>query len=102
GEDGIRGWSVTGVQTCALPICRGLKVDHRSDLFSLGVVLYRLVTGKMPFTGTSTMAVLTSLAVDTPTSPRQLNAQLPESVEALRSEKRRGGKGAWGAVGAGT
>ena len=62
---------------------RGLKVDHRSDLFSLGVMLYRLCTGKMPFTGATTMAVLTSLAMDTPTPPRQLNPHLPEALEAI-------------------
>ena len=62
---------------------RGLKVDHRSDLFSLGVMLYRLCTGKMPFTGATTMAVLTSLGMDTPTPPRQLNPQLPEALEAI-------------------
>ena len=62
---------------------RGLKVDHRSDLFSLGVMLYRLCTGKMPFKGSTTMAVLTSLGMDTPTPPRQLNPQLPEALEAI-------------------
>ncbi len=62
---------------------RGHKVDHRTDLFSLGVLLYRLTTGKMPFTGDSTMAVLTSLAVDTPIAPRQHNPQIPESLEAV-------------------
>ena len=62
---------------------RGLKVDHRSDLFSLGVMLYRLAAGKMPFKGSTTMAVLTSLAVDTPTPVRELNAQLPEALEAV-------------------
>ena len=50
---------------------RGLKLDGRSDLFTLGVMLYRLATGRMPFDGSTTMAVLTSLAVDAPTAPRR-------------------------------
>jgi serine/threonine protein kinase len=62
---------------------RGLKLDGRSDLFSLGVMLYRLTTGKMPFSGTTTMAVLTSLAVDTPAPVRQLNADVPDALQVV-------------------
>lgn len=62
---------------------RGEKVDHRSDLFSLGVMLYRLTTGKMPFNGTSAMALLTSLAIDTPAPPRQLNPNIPPKLDAV-------------------
>ena len=56
---------------------RGQSVDRRSDLFSLGVVLYRMATGAQPFGGDSVMAVLTSLAVDVPTDPGELNLGLP-------------------------
>lgn len=62
---------------------RGEAVDARSDLFSLGVVLYRLSTGKMPFDGSSMMAVMTALAVDAPTPPRALNSAIPKSLEAI-------------------
>lgn len=55
-------------------------VDARSDLFSLGVVLYRLLTRKAPFRGPTTMAVLTSLAVDHPTPPHRLDPAIPRGV----------------------
>src|SRR6266545_2115871 len=48
-------------------------------------MLYRLTTGRMPFTGTDTMSMLTSLAMDTPAPVRQLNPHLPEALEVLIS-----------------
>jgi WD40 repeat protein len=62
---------------------RGEKVDYRCDLFSLGVVLYRMCAGRVPFTGASTMAVLTSLAVDAPQSVRVLNPAVPAELADL-------------------
>jgi serine/threonine protein kinase/formylglycine-generating enzyme required for sulfatase activity len=62
---------------------RGLKVDHRTDLFSLGAVLYRLCTGKNPFTGEHVMAVLSAVLTDDPTPVRERNPNVPEALAAL-------------------
>ncbi|MDB5307419.1 MAG: hypothetical protein JWO38_1621 [Gemmataceae bacterium] len=45
---------------------RGEAVDHRADLFSLGVVMYRLCTGRTPFTGANMVAVLLAVVNDVP------------------------------------
>jgi len=62
---------------------RGEKADHRADLWSLGVMLYRIATGEMPFKGSNTMAILTELATKTPSSSGVLNPNLPPEVAAL-------------------
>jgi eukaryotic-like serine/threonine-protein kinase len=62
---------------------RGAKVDHRTDLFSLGAVLYRLCTGKTPFAGPNVMAVLMALGSDDPTPVRELNPAVPEALARL-------------------
>ncbi|HUY33449.1 MAG TPA: protein kinase [Pirellulales bacterium] len=62
---------------------RGDAVGPRADLFSLGAVLYRLTTGRQPFQGPSTLAVLTALAIERPTPPRRLNAAIPPAFSDL-------------------
>lgn len=61
----------------------GAPVDARSDLFSLGCVLYRLCTGQAPFTGPTVMAVLKSIALREPTPPRELNPAVPPALSDL-------------------
>src|SRR5262249_18192922 len=61
----------------------GAKVDHRADLFSLGCVLYRMTTGRLPFTGENTLAALRALAVEVPKSPRTLNPAVPAALSDL-------------------
>src|SRR5262249_49319049 len=62
---------------------RGNAVDGRADLFSLGVVLYRMTVGREPFSGVDMLAVLSSLAMDHPTEPMQVNAAIPSALSAL-------------------
>ena len=62
---------------------RGQKVDHRTDLFSLGGVLYRLCTSTPPFSGPNVMAVLMALGSDDPTPVRELNPNVPVPLAEL-------------------
>jgi WD40 repeat protein/tetratricopeptide (TPR) repeat protein len=62
---------------------RGEPVDHRSDLFSLGSVLYMLCTGRPPFRAESTMAVLKRVCEDSPRPIRDLNPEIPEWLCAI-------------------
>ena len=56
---------------------RGERVDHRSDLFSLGSVLYAMCTGRPPFRGESLSAVITRITEDTPRPIEQFNPEIP-------------------------
>ncbi len=62
---------------------RGEPAGASSDLFSLGCVLYRLCARRLPFEGDSVIAVLTSIATETPPAPRDLNARIPDSLSVL-------------------
>ena len=65
---------------------RGEPVDHRTDLFSLGSVLFAICTGQPPFRADSTIAVLRKVSDDHPRSIRELNPEIPEWLAAIVSK----------------
>jgi len=56
---------------------RGDAIDHRTDLFSLGSVLYAMCTGRPPFRGSTTMGVLKRVSDDRPRAVREINPEVP-------------------------
>lgn len=62
---------------------RGSHIDARSDLYSAGVVLYEMITGRLPFEGDSPVSVAIQHINSIPLSPRELNEEIPEALEAI-------------------
>lgn len=62
---------------------RGKSMDHRSDLFSLGSVMYFMLMGRSPFRAETTMGVLDRINNDEPRSPREVRSEIPEWLEAI-------------------
>ncbi len=62
---------------------KGAQVDARSDLYSLGVVMYEMLTGKPPYDGESPVAIAIQHINSTPTPPRQLNPTIPLGLQQI-------------------
>ncbi len=62
---------------------RGAELDARSDLFSLGVVLYQMGTGSVPFPGTTAAVIFDGILHSTPIPAKELNSRLPLALETI-------------------
>jgi len=62
---------------------QGTAVDHRTDVFSLGVVLYEAATGRRPFESESMIDIVTSIVEEQPTSASELNPAIPRTLARI-------------------
>ncbi|HHH29621.1 MAG TPA: hypothetical protein ENK57_14920, partial [Polyangiaceae bacterium] len=89
-DDGTEGTNLTKAGTVMgtpsyMPPeqARGARVDHRADVYAVGAILYRAVTGELPFDRDDPMATVAAVLTEEPVRPRTLSAEIPEGLEIV-------------------
>ena len=59
------------------------EVDHRSDIYSLGVILYEMATSHVPFTGETALSIAMKHKGEVPKNPKQLNPHIPDDLSGV-------------------
>src|ERR687883_1052075 len=62
---------------------RGARVDQRSDLYSVGIVLYEILTGRVPFTGDTPLEIAMKHLQEVPTPPSELRPEVPHDLDLV-------------------
>jgi serine/threonine protein kinase len=84
GEEVTRPGQIMGTPAYMAPeLLSGALADARSDLFSLGVVLYEAATGRRPFQGASVAAVFGAIRNNAPPAPHQVNPRVPVQLSSV-------------------
>lgn len=68
---------------------RELALDHRTDIYSLGVVMYQLLTGQLPFQASSNYNIVYQIIHTAPTPPSRLRKGIPETLDAIIAQAMR-------------
>ncbi len=83
-----KGWTGEGIaigtpEYMSPEQAEGKVVDQRSDIYSLGIILYEMITGKVPFEGETTLSILRKQEIEPPIPPKEWIPQIPESLNRL-------------------
>ena len=79
----LTGISIGTPEYMSTEQCKGVEVDHRTDIYSLGIIFYEMLTGRVPFEGDTPLGVAYKHVNEIPTKPRIFNPQISPYLEKI-------------------